>query len=111
MNPRDEQSAVGKAQEVAERAANFSLQDAADRVSEVGERMQLGIEEVNQQVRSVVGRINFDETTIPDAFRKCRNSYHQRSIDGWTSLSVGTSWGSLSGSRSEERWARPLLLS
>ena len=70
MSPSDEQSVVGKAQEIAERAADFSLQDAADRVSEVGERMQSGIEEVNQHVGSVVERINFDETTIPDAFRK-----------------------------------------
>ncbi|HKW17176.1 MAG TPA: hypothetical protein VJO35_06695 [Terriglobales bacterium] len=48
---------------------DFNLEDARERISEIGEQIQSGLSEVGGQARTTLRQLNMKESTIPDAFR------------------------------------------
>jgi hypothetical protein len=58
-----------KTQTMSEPDATSGAQKVADRVSEITDRVQSGVAEVNRQVRDKLEKTGFSEATIPDAFR------------------------------------------
>jgi len=59
-----------KAQNIAERVTDMNMQDVSDRVSDIGDRIQSGLSQANQKVRSGIKELDVNESTVPDAFRK-----------------------------------------
>jgi len=48
---------------------NEVLEDAANRVNDIGDRIQSSVSEMNREVVSRFKRMNVGEATVPDAFR------------------------------------------
>ena len=58
-----------KSQKV-EEAAGAGMQEIVERVTDIGERVQTEISDLNRQMRSSLKKAHINEATIPDAFRK-----------------------------------------
>jgi hypothetical protein len=61
---------VQRVEEMAGRAADFDIEEAADRVHELGEQIESGLRDANRRVRAELKELGLNEATIPDAFRK-----------------------------------------
>jgi hypothetical protein len=59
-----------KSQKTAEEAAGSGMQEIVERVTDIGERVQTEIADLNRQMRSSLKKANISEATIPDAFHK-----------------------------------------
>jgi hypothetical protein len=58
-----------KSQQV-EEAAGSGMQEIVERVTDIGERVQTEIGDLNRQMRSTLKKAHITEATIPDAFSK-----------------------------------------
>jgi hypothetical protein len=72
---------------LAERIAGVDLEGLADQALEYGERIQSGITEITRQTRSRLSRLDVDETTVPDAFRKAPKFISPR-VHKWLDIAV-----------------------
>ncbi len=70
MAMRHAETAARKIRNASKTASNIDMDTVAAEGQEVAERLEAGIEEVSRRVRSKLEEADFDETTIPDAFRK-----------------------------------------
>lgn len=68
--PTDATTMTQKAQNIAERVTDFDMQDVSERVSDIGDRIQSGLSQANQKVKSGFRQLDVNESTVPDAFRK-----------------------------------------
>ena len=53
----------------AEETATTGMQEIVERVTDIGDRVQTEIGDLNRQMRSSLKKANISEATIPDAFR------------------------------------------
>ena len=54
----------------AEEAAGSGMQEIVERVTDIGERVQTEIGDLNRQMRSSLKKAHINEATVPNAFRK-----------------------------------------
>lgn len=73
--------------DLAERIASVDTEELADQALEYGERIQSGITDIARQTRSQLRRLNVDETTVPDAFRKAPKFISPR-VHRWLDIAV-----------------------
>lgn len=52
-----------------EEAAGSGMQEVVERVTDIGERVQNEIGDLNRQMRSTLKKAHINEATVPDAFR------------------------------------------
>ncbi len=79
MDPNTLKETTGK---ITDRVGNYA-QDAASKVSEMGERVQSKVHEMGGKVRNV------NETTIPDAFRRAPK-YISLRVHAWLDFAVSS---------------------
>lgn len=48
----------------------FNVEDAKERINEIGEQIQSGLSEIGEQASAKLRQMNIKESTIPDAFRR-----------------------------------------
>lgn len=65
--PRNRQTAR-KAQNSSD--TGFNVEDAKERINELGEQIQSGLSEVGEKASATLRQLNVKESTIPDAFRR-----------------------------------------
>lgn len=53
-----------------EEVAGLGMQEVVERVTDVGQRVQTEISDLNRQMRSGLKKAHINEATVPDAFRK-----------------------------------------
>lgn len=85
MTTSGKRDAAEAAQDMIERATGMDTGDAANRVREVGDRVQSGIRQVTRQMRSRADGLN--EATIPDAFRNVPKIISPR-VHRWLDVAV-----------------------
>jgi hypothetical protein len=61
----------------------------ADKVTEIGERIESGMRDAGQKVRSEISEAHLSEATIPDAFRKVPKLVSPR-VHAWLDFAVTT---------------------
>jgi hypothetical protein len=83
--PRNRQTAQ-KAQDISE-ATGLNVEDAAERINEIGEQVQAGLNEVGRQARAGLRRLNLKQSTVPDAFRKMPKFISPR-VHSWLDVAV-----------------------
>ena len=76
------------ASDISEKASNYA-RDAANRVSEITDRMDSGMKKVGQQMRDQIDKVDIDETTVPDAFRNVPK-YITPKVHAWLDFAVTT---------------------
>ncbi|MCU1303475.1 MAG: hypothetical protein JWQ87_3759 [Candidatus Sulfotelmatobacter sp.] len=69
------------------RAGQTVVQKAEDLASDFGERLESGITEVKKKAQSEIRRLNIDETTIPDAFKKAPKFISPK-VHAWLDVAV-----------------------
>ena len=84
MTPREEET----------RNTDELLEKTAARISDIGERIQAGVEEVNRQMRSELEKVNFNETMVPDAFRNVPKLISPQ-VHKWLDIAVSSYFGVL----------------
>jgi hypothetical protein len=67
-------------------AADYA-REAADRVSDIGQRVSGNVREMGRKVQSRMDQIEVDETTIPDAFRNVPKTISPR-VHRWLDVAV-----------------------
>lgn len=72
--------------ETFEKAGNYA-QEAANRVSEITDRIDNGMRQVGRDMRAQMRKIDIDETTIPDAFRKVPKTISPR-VHKWLDIAT-----------------------
>src|SRR5581483_480378 len=65
--PRNRQTAR-KAQNSSD--TGFNVEDAKERINELGEQIQSGLSEIGEQASARLRQLNVKQSTIPDAFRR-----------------------------------------
>jgi hypothetical protein len=70
-----------------EETANTNVQDIADHMSEIGERIEAGAGELGDKMRTRLEELNFDEATIPDAFRRVPKLISPK-VHSWLDVAV-----------------------
>lgn len=86
MTIRDDEDNVDKVRTAAQSASKV-VKHAADRAEELGEQIESEITEVGRRVRSEIEGVQFDETTIPDAFRGVPKVISPR-VHAWLDVAV-----------------------
>ena len=76
------------ASDISEKASNYA-RDAANRVSEITDRMDSGMKKVGQQMRDQMDKVDIDEATVPDAFRNVPK-YITPKVHAWLDFAVTT---------------------
>lgn len=59
-----------KSTKAAEDLAGSGMQEIVEKVSDIGERVQAEISDLNRQMRSSLKKAHINEATVPNAFRK-----------------------------------------
>lgn len=72
--------------DISEKAADYA-HEAASRVSEITHRLDSGMKKVGQQMRDQMDKVEVDEATIPDAFRKVPK-YISPKVHAWLDFAV-----------------------
>ncbi len=75
-----------KTQEISE-ATGFNVEDAAERINEIGEQVQSGLSEVGRQAKAGFKKLDLKESTVPDAFRKMPKFISPR-VHSWLDVAV-----------------------
>src|SRR5579885_2942021 len=83
--PRNRQTAQ-KAQDISE-ATGFNVEDAAERINEIGEQVQSGLSEVGRRAKAGLDQLNIKESTVPDAFRRMPKFISPR-VHSWLDVAV-----------------------
>ena len=78
--------ASSKANETMDQASDYA-REAANRVSEMGDRIGSGMKQVGRQMRSQMEGMDVNETTIPDAFRSVPKLISPR-VHRWRDIAV-----------------------
>ena len=86
MTPRNTDDIKQKANETIDQASNYA-REAADRVTEIKDRIDSGMKNVGRQMREQMDNIEIDETTIPDAFRRVPKMITPR-VHRWLDIAV-----------------------
>lgn len=76
------------ASDISEKASNYA-RDAANRVSEMTDRIDSGMKKVGQQMRDQIDKVDIDETTVPDVFRNVPK-YITPKVHAWLDFAVTT---------------------
>ena len=76
------------ASDISEKASTYA-RDAADRVSEITDRIDSGMKKVGQQMRDQMDKVDIDEATVPDAFRNVPK-YITPKVHAWLDFAVTT---------------------
>jgi len=80
--------ATSKVNETMDQASGYA-REAANRVSDIGNRIESGMKQVGRQMRDQMQGIDVDETTIPDAFRKAPKLISPR-VHAWLDFAVSS---------------------
>jgi hypothetical protein len=75
--------------EMTDTPADVNRQDVPERINQIGERIQSGMSDVNEKVRSAFRDVDFDETTIPDAFQRVPKLITPK-LHAWLDVAVTT---------------------
>lgn len=74
-------------QNITDSVKDLDLGKATDKVREIGDRVQSGLRDAAQQARSGMRNANFNESTIPDAFRGAPKLITPR-VHRWLDIAV-----------------------
>lgn len=72
--------------ETFEKAGNYA-QEAANRVSQIADRIDSSMRQAGRDMRAQIRKIDVDETTVPDAFRKVPKTISPR-VHKWLDIAV-----------------------
>lgn len=81
-------NARNETNDVVDQAAEYA-REAADRVSDLTDKVQSNVRQMGRRVQEQLGNIDVDETTIPDAFRNAPKYISPR-VHGWLDFAVTT---------------------
>jgi hypothetical protein len=79
-------SARNQTNDTFDQAAEYA-REAADRVSDLTDKVQTNVRQMGRRVQEQLGDIEVDETTIPDAFRKVPKYISPR-VHAWLDVAV-----------------------
>jgi len=76
-----------KAQDFVEQAKNVNVGDVAERVNDIGERVESGLNSATRELKSRMKRFPVSESTIPDAFGGVPKMISPR-VHAWLDVAV-----------------------
>jgi hypothetical protein len=78
--------ASSRVNETIDQASDYA-REAANRVSEINDRIESGMKQVGRQMRAQMENVDVDEATIPDAFRRVPKMISPR-VHAWLDFAV-----------------------